>query len=477
MTNHTPLDRHSRDGRILRAPFSTIPNFKLDSWFHNRLPDLMWAALIRTFYSRDSALQIFRVVSNIEIINEIGGVTHSFLEKCRPQDLDNFLKVLVNERSRNILRPILLFDQMKNFQVWASHINDRPIESDWDLLMQAVYENSSHQSQSATDLRWLKLICMMKIGKLRFPKHMIDDAHGIIFYPDHGDMRKIRPMIRSAEGAMEGVTASEEMSRWRKEFWKTCYEKTNCIAPAHADGDTVNSEVLSGIGIVRSHLTSILTLKIVMIEPDNPRLVTVGFLLYLLRLLDELFSCKESYILTNVAMRCLVDMCITLTYLINKSDDQLWVTFKNYGIGQFKLALLKNEGEAPITLPVGMERISLVVNEEKWLEFTDINIGSWANINSRQMAIEANMKEMYDKYFDLTSSFVHGNWAAIRTAAYENCLNPLHKFHLLPSLEKLNARRIFPEAVGIVNMLLDKAEIILGEIPLRINKAYFSAKQ
>jgi uncharacterized protein DUF5677 len=71
-----------------------------------------------------------------------------------------------------------------------------------------------------------------------------------------------------------------------------------------------------------------------------------------------------------------------------------------------------------------------------WLEFQDINLGSWANKSLREIAIEAGVKGAYDQHYQLLSTSTHAQWTAIRELNFSQCINPLHRFHRIPDMPK-----------------------------------------
>jgi hypothetical protein len=93
--------------------------------------------------------------------------------------------------------------------------------------------------------------------------------------------------------------------------------------------------------------------------------------------------------------------------------------YRNYGTGQAKLTYLKNISVEDLPSFTTRELLEALVNEDQWLEFQDIKLGAWADKNLRQMAEEAGVKDVYDRYYDGLSGYVHGNWSAVRHACLE----------------------------------------------------------
>ena len=104
-------------------------------------------------------------------------------------------------------------------------------------------------------------------------------------------------------------------------------------------------------------------------------------------------------------------------------------------------------------------------NADMWMEFQDIDLGAWSNKNLRKMAEEPGVKDVYDRYYDWSSGYVHANWSAVRDTVFEMCGNPLHRFHRVASFPRLNMNGTVLDAGKLVNLMLEE-----------INKLYPSFK-
>ena len=101
-----------------------------------------------------------------------------------------------------------------------------------------------------------------------------------------------------------------------------------------------------------------------------------------------------------------------------------------------------------------------LVNEDVWEEFLSINIGHWEKSNLRKMSEEANVKDVYDKYYSWSSTFAHGHWCAVRDSVFDTCGNPLHRLHRIPRLSSKSLPDVVPDAC----LLVDKSLEILSSI-------------
>ena len=146
----------------------------------------------------------------------------------------------------------------------------------------------------------------------------------------------------------------------------------------------------------------------------------------------------------RLILRTIVENYITLKFLEAKDDKTLWVQYRNYGVGQSKLALLENLRADELPDFISLDDLQRYANEDMWQEFTTISLKSWAERNVRKMAEEAGVKDTYDRYYDWSSGYVHGHWGAVRDSVFTVCLNPLHRYHRIPFVPRLDMPSVLP---------------------------------
>ncbi|MEA3429323.1 MAG: DUF5677 domain-containing protein, partial [Thermodesulfobacteriota bacterium] len=344
----TPIAKHDRKGKVLIPPMVGIPNVHFSSWINDRLPEMIWAALLLTNdnMSREQALDVFRQVGRFISKNSentaLPEITITGLSTF-PKDklLELLISIAAKENQRKALLPLLIFDSLPAKEIWLKAISLKDDEIGWEPLAHAVAKTLDHQSQSATDCRWLRVYCMMLGGRLKLPSEEL--IKEIYYYPNYGDMRKVRPSIRASEGSFSIL--DEKQDTWPVEFWKECYEKTPCL-PLNIKPDypfkTDSQYILRSLSDIYIKLAnhSLSTTK----QTDvNPRHDTVfGTALFSLLLLRELLkSDNRISIAGRLILRTVVECYITLSYLIKKDDDELWKSYRVFGAGQAKLSWLK----------------------------------------------------------------------------------------------------------------------------------------
>ena len=248
----------------------------------------------------------------------------------------------------------------------------------------------------------------------------------------------------------------------RDKFWDECLVKTPCVpsnstfieADISAGTTEERLEEVSDFLVKHTHNTQ--TTSGVDAQQDT----VFGMGLYCLGLLRELLrvgSCHS--ISARTTLRTIAECYITLAYLAKKDDAELWQSYRVYGAGQAKLAFLKLDESVNEPSYVDVQTLEQLAKEDLWQEFLNIDLGHWDNTNLRKMSMEAGVKDVYDQFYDWTSTFAHGHWGAIRDTVFETCINPLHRLHRIPR----QSARTLPDVVPDACQLVDKN--IRGRFP------------
>ena len=467
--NSTPLDKHRRKGKRLVPPFGDLPKISPEPWKDNRLPEMIWASLVFTGIQRETALELFRRMAfRIKDISEPkwdADITLSGLSNL-PEEKFLFLlsEVLRQEDIKACLEPLLLLEEMPGRSIWHKALGAprRPEQDLWNALSKAVLETIDHQSETSTDCRWIRLICEVMGGRLRLPDELLDQ---LINFPKIGDLREVRPFIRASEISLDSM---ENKTRdWSKRFWMEMWRRTRCsfgssdkITPQYSRVTTTRQLVEDVYANLCNHAVSNFETTGVEIKAET----IFGLGLYGLALTDDILaSASSERVLGRLALRTIVEIYITLKYLITKNDPSSWVKYRDFGSGQAKLAKLKSlEGNF---LPnfMDLEKMRFIANEDRWDEFLTVNIGHWEDMNLRSMSIEVGVKEIYDMYYEWSSTYSHAHWGAIREHCYNICFNPLHKGHRIPSLPPNLLPDALPDIVSVIDKILD---LISNEFPI-----------
>lgn len=459
----TPLGDLKRTGKLLQGPIKKA-TLQLSSWVEEALPEVLWAILIVDHLPREQALDCFR-----RVLNKVGEhkdvLASRLLEHSRLVEFDQptfdlfFAEECALPEVAEALRPLLVLEGLPDRALWKSHLVDAEADG-WSKLAGAVANAFDHQSQAATDVRWFKIMTALALGKINLPSTMNERLNEYIDYPNRGDMRSVRPSIRALEMVLRpGAGLKQDRTDWMNALWDECWRRTECIFanPDHNANQTDHQQLLEQVINLHEELILRFIETIETTGIDARHDTCFGLVFFILQLL--FFALKSEVGQTVVGrnlLRSAVECYVTLAFLVRHDDPTVWLQFRNYGAGQSKLALLKRINQDEIPSFISTELLEQLANEDMWLEYQDIKLGAWSDKNLRKMAEEAYEKPFYDRYYDASSGYVHGNWSAILHTVFGQCLNPLHRFHRIPLPPRLLLDDAVPDLRKICNLALDK---------------------
>jgi len=454
---YSGIQQHKVKGKTLIPPFADYPNLKLTSWIDDRLPELLWACLLVSCGNRETALATFQEVINYvakKAPEASGKITHTGLSQLDDQIQKDILSIITSRKeNKEILQPLILYESLPAKQQWEqflpSHAN-----IDIQLLIRGVARSLGHQSQEATDCRWLYVMTFLMTSKLRL--HDKEELEGLFYYPNFGDLRKIRPSIRSFEVALS--LGLKQKTDWPEKFWNECLVNTPCyplpsVHPqSHPNVGTSIFQVNEVYTALRHHMSR--TIETTNIDPKHD--TTFGIVLYSMAILQELLRVGNSTsILARTGLRTILESFVTLSYLLAKNDTSLWQTHRVHGAGQAKLALIKLDELDNNPSYVDKDTLQQLANEDMWQEFLPVNLGHWDKTDLRKMSIDAGVKDEYDKFYSWTSSFCHAHWGSVRDTVLQTCGNPLHRLHRISRDHPRMLPDVIPDACYLIDKMLE----------------------
>jgi hypothetical protein len=480
--SHTRLKDHQRLGSKLRPPLASLQGgINFSSWIDERLPDVLWQAIVRSAVPQEQALAIFRKVASSFSYDKTDSApfpTHSLLSTLTDEQFDlSLAPVLEDATLIRHLGALLLFESLPDRHHWLRHTKQS--DSSFETLARSVTTCFDHQSQEATDIRWFTILCILRKGRITFglgEERNAEKLRELLEYPDYGDQHFVRPSIR----AMEIMFRKDESGRstaWCKAFWDECFAKTNCFPGERFRREQENKVVdfdptrmLTRIEEIYGELSLHFDETQSGSSIDSKHDAAFGFTFYGLYLAYEALA-TEAYrrAIGHVVVRVISELVIALGWLLAKDEKGLWDKYRRHGTGQIKLNLLKMLERDDLPAFLDLKFYEMLINEDYWHEYLEIDIGHFAGTDLRKMSEQAGLKEIYDKYYSTTSPFVHGSWGAVRMVTFDSCLNPLHRFHRIPAPPNMLFDPAFVDLKKLMNVMLDMLEKAYPAFKLRIS--------
>jgi len=142
-------------------------------------------------------------------------------------------------------------------------------------------------------------------------------------------------------------------------------------------------------------------------------------------------------------LRCMIDAYITLAWILD-NPTQRSEKYIHYGLGQEKLYieyLEESHREEPDSYDADAIK-KMIEMRKSWLNSqlaewaTEVNVGSWSGISTREMAKEIGRESIYKHAYVPFSGPVHNMWQHVGIYNVVPCQNPLHKWHVVPRLRR-----------------------------------------
>ena len=466
------VESHRRTGKTLVPPAISAMGEKLQftSWMNDRLPEMLWAALIFASTDRSQAFREFeRILTFIAEHDrkaKLKSLTISDFAGLDPELRKETVRVITdNPTTARALATLLMFEGLPAKRDWEEYLS--PYDASLTLLMAAVGNCLFHQSPGATDCRWVWVTGLAATRQMGIQPELTDYAERMDNYP------YLEP------GAPEGgtVRASEQTSapmlmpksEWPKVFWQEAWGKSPCfqLATPNSDAQLQPSTTRQGISDLIESLKRHWNQTHSTTAVDAKHDAIFGIAFYVLRILTEMMGIGISNgILSRVGLRTILEIRINLKYLTDKNDSELWQRWREYGAGQAKLSSLKLDDIEEPPKYLDAERIESIASEDLWEELRTIDLGHWASGDLRRISEETQLKDLYDQYYPWASAYTHGMWGAIRESSFQTCGNPLHRLHRYP--ERYPLKDCLYDTVMLVDEILDHVDNEYPSFPYRL---------
>lgn len=438
MNNSKLSEQVIRKGRVMSPLVAGLGDIlELSSWSVERLPEYIWLALILDAKGRSVGTEccttIFRKIKSY--YPNFNSAKLSLILELGNKHQNDMFDVILSEIEPKILAPLTVVIDYeycptfyKRFYVPGFSLEDRI-----KVLSSVTRKYNQPDSNEATDIRYLAIIPAVLSGHLHFPQESpVTDA--LLYYGntphDKEIMRVYRPSIRS----LEGVSIPDKIiSNWVNKFWEIMSSITDCKLlsisykkdDAKVDYNTFiaqTKEALDYLNIQHKQDTT----------QDDAYSVLTGSLVYAFKTFMEVVEHDlANTLIGRQSTRIIIEIYIMMKYLCDKEAEKptIWSEYKAYGIGKYKLILLKmREGMGSDTNHVSEKMLDMLVNEPQLEEFTDVDLRYFDDVKIRDKAISVGEKDLYDVAYDYDSSYAHGLWGAVRESCMLVCDNVFHHF-------------------------------------------------
>ena len=457
-------------GRFI-TPLNSLPMMQEledeKSWTYGRMPEYIWIGLILKYFGREEGLKkSYYIISKIHnVAPDLYTVRLSQILKLDTNIQEEIYEYIISLGVKDAISPLTIFLTGSQAPVFAKYFYSykQGIEDRCKAIVETMSEIMDHQSNEATDIRFVAVYFNILSGKMHLLKEQVNL---LISYPasKHIDeiMRMARPIVRSLE--MMILTFENTDSEYLKGFWRCVSEMTECDIfvinfPEENRSITAYMESLHEVFV---YLSELLIASNMLDEKMN---VLLGIATYSYKRLKEIYRHQLfNSISGRSCVRVLIEDYIMMKYLMKNEafHENIWRDYQLYGMGLYKLVLARRrESDCLEESHFDEKYIEALVNEFKGEEFINMDTRYFDKQNIRSKAESVNEKSLFGLYYDYDSSFEHGLWGAIRESSLLKCNNPAHKYHCVPDIEdEIVLKTVLPDCV----MIMNKTILFLNEL-------------
>lgn len=503
------LGEHKRYGTKFVPSFidNLGDTLQYTDWQRKMLPDFIWISLLLDEFTPRISIEIISSCS--EAASEVGDKSmYLLLSKYDTLDEEQLQSV------KESLDDELLNDLESALSPLSFYYTTFPLlpllggvevdeEEAIQRLERVVDECYNRRSKTAVLAQAVYVSAAIGLGQLRLPPDFeVDDVNAVIDYPETDESRRAGSTVRAMTSSLVGLERESVESDWAERFWQTGFDIGECWFPKSPTSvEDIPDEIfetLLGTGVefdrtIREAAVELWETADRNIEDARKESVLDGLLMRQINFAATLATSPKTWNVTlgNIIIRCMVDTQITLAWFDREGSEEDYEMFIEHGLGQEKLAIEHAESyaedaddERSQLIQEGLEEKRNRLEEQKFTFLISVDVGAW-NKSTRDMAIEADLKEIYDLSYSPKSDIVHGMWNSIENENLVRCGNPLHMYHRIPnfyesgvvpfclvdagnmlnrSLETwINARNADPEGIDIPDLSETAREILSGE--------------
>lgn len=443
MTKFTPLNKLQRKKKVLLASFSEklMPcNTVWTSWTYEIFPDNLWLAILLSKFNINEIIDdLSQLITNrrneckehkkyIFFHSELNNLSDDLFDKI-------FQDFLLKEKYKERLEALLLFDNLPDKRHWKRHLEKRKKENElWEIIVETHDQANGFHSRISTSCGCFFTLCQSVTGALKCAEGVPEPFTIIDEYINTGKAQHesfLRVGLQMYYcNILKDVT-------WNENFWKECFEKTYCFPISYDRIMTKHKYTKEEIQKIQDIALKLHTFWVYYEKNTDYKYrdyAIIGIVKYAIDLCYKAIVDKNNDTTeSRIVLRSITEAYINLKYLLFKDNDDLWKKYIEYGHGKAKQILTKyqNFDDIKETISTPKEVLTFIAEEVKDPElFVDINLGDFDESTLRERSEKGGTKDIYDKYYDILSTFTHSQWLGIRLHSFSICGNPLHRHHL-----------------------------------------------
>jgi hypothetical protein len=471
------LAGHYRVGKTYSPPFMAMDQTVLVDWVREDLPDLVWPGFLIGLGGEDGLNRFIGWQQRAHTVLESAGIEpagvlldgrFTSLETTRAELRQRVVDALSStiEDADVLPDPLLavlrLYDELPGrwllVDPWPERDLAVSLEDARSMLTQSIVACVGDGHREAM-LKFVGITWAVITKKFRADSATIEMLKT---YPrDPSTVGAADSVVRASFGASKGAEyyrdpALRDRHRgWAELFWRSNWRLTPCLlredpepaesgsAGSGGENDVARDHVVAVHQLYRDFLDGFFRADLDLHEPAQHEVIgglitravrsTVAYLRS-----PHLWSGEYGSGLT----RLLAETEITVSWLAQGGTER-YAQYQAYGRGKAKLMkahMVNLAGQfndaPPEMLTEAIEHLNQGLGGDWGEEFVTVNLDStFSGKTVRTMANETGLVDLYRHIYQSASGVTHGEWWAVQDYAMQRCMNPLHRFHWVLSME------------------------------------------
>jgi len=417
------------------------------SWSDQILPELIWLALIIENLGVKRGVEIgakIAKLANTILPEEYFAFVSSFnlLDTNQKQ---NLVQILEDgnclEELRESLKPLFQLYPECPLKFLDNNLEQLVETKTVTEFKETLAKYFNRRAQPAMIIQANVVYFAGICGKLKyFSNVQVPNLEAIISNFESDESKRACASVRATVNAFIGHISEKLSNQWPRYFWNRGIE----IDPIRQ----VSQESNKSEGELPEQIIRFIKLADLGLEErwsklpkdiyENHQCEVIGALLARQVTLAKRMARDPAFLDVHIGpilLRVMIDNYITLAWIL-KDPAKRSKHYVLYGLGQDKLFLEHLKAEAKDDKSPGLQE--LIEAKERWINsqqysfLTDVNLGSWSGLNTREMAEEADCLDLYRYAYNPFSSCVHNMWSHVGRLNVDQSMNPLHKYLLVP---------------------------------------------
>lgn len=456
------------------SPLAASGVLNIQDWVRDDLPDLLWPVL---------ALAELGTAGGRNFVRWQEAVRRDLASRLEPQVLADGLdgrltsldrlvaeepdaKAVIREHGSHLgLLPLSVAKALASYSqrpaAWLVDLErTAPDQADVDLLARAIRETVRDGHREAV-IKCLSIWSAVQAGAFRSDETTI---RLLKCYPNDPSTRsQADSVVRGCWGARKSLTLItegtyfDESIKWSEAFWGTNFALTRCLRRRDAESEPPRQEesdergtpgeTFGGSGRLQQFAMDLLSSYAESLEMSQAhpydlerQEVHAGLVFRAGRDVVAALGAPDLWCLEHGAHigRTIIEVRIYLEWMALQ-DPAIYRAYQEYGAGKAKLyariAAETPPGQLNFAAVEAIGELRRLSRNDDVIDHRIVDTSdSFAGGKSlRAMADECGLLDLYRHGYYISSGVMHSEWWSVETNCMEQCLNVLHRGHLIPS--------------------------------------------